>query len=249
MASIMPAVAAGTHAFRPSNQTQGPVHSLVNASTTAGANSNTDTSNVDNSGTELPLLLPLPPAGPATSPPALPSPSPSASATAFFANKSASPSIAPSASASTSISAPISVVSSANGGKRKRSAVDDESLLSAPVSQVGGSRGGKGRASAGASALQGIKGEIENFNETLRERGQHRPLTDSQRKSKAMEQLHDLDLDDARLIAMMQLFKSDADSADMFMAMKRESTRKTWVKSELVKLGFDASEDDDMYVT
>lgn len=231
----MPGVATGTHAFRPSNQTQGPVHSLVNASATAGANSNADSSNDDNSGIELP------PAGPATSPPALPSPSPSASATAFFANKSAS--IAPSASASTSLSAPISVVSSGNGGKHKRSAVDDESLLSPPVSQVGGSRG-KGRASAGASALQGIKGEIESFNETLRERGQHRPLTDSQRKSKAMEQLHDLNLDDVRLIAMMQLFKSDTDSADMFMAMKRESTRKTWVKSELAKLGFD--EDTDM---
>ena len=54
-----------------------------------------------------------------------------------------------------------------------------------------------------------------------------------------MEQLHDLDLDDDRLIAMMQLFKSDADAADMFVAIKRESTHKTWVQSELTKLGFD----------
>ena len=123
-------------------------------------------------------------------------------------------------------------------GKRKRSAIDDESLVSAPASQAG-SRG-KGRTSAGTFALQGIKGEIETFNETLRERGQHRPLTESQRKSKAMEQLHDLELDDDRLIAIMQLFKDDANVADMFIAMKRESTRKTWVQSELLKLGFDA---------
>jgi len=80
---------------------------------------------------------------------------------------------------------------------------------------------------------------MSNFNETLRERGQHRPLTESQRKSKAMEQLQDLELDDDRLIAVMQLFKSDADAADMFVAMKRESTRRAWIQSELVKLGFD----------
>ena len=111
--------------------------------------------------------------------------------------------------------------------------------MSAPGSQAqaGGSHG-KGRASAGASALQGIKGEIETFNETIRERGQHRLLTESQHKSKAMEQLYDLDLDDDRLIAIMQLFKGDADAADMFVAMKRESTRRTWVHSELEKLGF-----------
>lgn len=54
-----------------------------------------------------------------------------------------------------------------------------------------------------------------------------------------MEQLQDLELDDERLIAIMQLFKGDADSADMFIAMKRESTRKTWIQSQLVKLGFD----------
>jgi hypothetical protein len=86
--------------------------------------------------------------------------------------------------------------------------------------------------------LQGIKGEMETFNEGLRERGQHRPLSESQRKSKAMDQLHNLELDDDRLIAIMQLFKSDADAADMFVAMKRESTRKSWVQSELAKLGF-----------
>lgn len=55
-----------------------------------------------------------------------------------------------------------------------------------------------------------------------------------------MEQLHDLELDDDRLIAIMQLFKDDANVADMFIAMKRESTRKIWVQSELLKLGFDA---------
>jgi hypothetical protein len=37
----------------------------------------------------------------------------------------------------------------------------------------------------------------------------------------------------------MQLFKDDADSADMFIAMKRDSTRKTWIQSQLEKLGFD----------
>jgi hypothetical protein len=224
----MPSVGKGIHAFRPSNQSQGPVHSLASTST---ANDNVNDIS-DHSGTELPPLS----SAPATSPPALPSPSPSASATAFFSNNSISSSIAPSASASTSasLSAPVSVIS-AGKGKRKRSAVDDESLVSAPASQAGG----KGRTSAGASALLGIKSEIESFNETLRERGQHRPLTESQRKSQAMERLHELDLDDNRLIAIMQLFKSDADAADMFMAMKRESTRKTWVQTELAKLGFD----------
>jgi hypothetical protein len=230
MYSIMPNVARGTHAFRPSNQSQGPVHSLAH---TQAENNNSNDTISDISGMELPPLS-LPPA---TSPPALPSPSPSASATAFFSSNSITSSIAPSASASTSmplqVSAPSSVISSGKG-KRKRPAVDDESLLSAPATS---SSLGKGRTSAGASALQGIKGEIETFNETLRER-QQRPLTESQRKSKAMSELHDLNLDDDRLIAIMQLFKNDADAADMFVAMKRESTRKIWVQSELVKLGF-----------
>ena len=59
-----------------------------------------------------------------------------------------------------------------------------------------------------------------------------------------MEQLHDpgLELDDDRLIAMMQLFKSDTDAADMFLAMKRESTRKTWIQSELLKLGLSTTD-------
>ena len=225
----MPSVAKGAHAFRPSNQSQGPIHSLQVTNTAANDNLNDILS--DNSGTELPpLSSPL-----TTSPPALPSPSPSASATAFFSNNSISSSIAPSASISTSV-----VSESSASSKRKRSAVDDE-FLAAPASQAG-SRG-KGRTSAGAFALQGIKGEIESFNETLRERGQ-RPLTDSQRKSKAMEQLHDpgLELDDDRLIAMMQLFKSDTDAADMFLAMKRESTRKTWIQSELLKLGLSTTD-------
>jgi hypothetical protein len=131
-------------------------------------------------------------------------------------------------------SAPASVISSGSG-KRKHSALDDGSLLSAPIA---GSSQGKGRPSTGTSALQGIRGEMETFNETLHERGQQRPLTEPQRKSKAMEQLQDLDIDDDHLIAIMQLFKGDADAADMFVAMKRESTRKAWIQAELVKLGF-----------
>ena len=61
-----------------------------------------------------------------------------------------------------------------------------------------------------------------------------------------MEQLHDLDLDDDHLIAIMQLFKGDTDVADMFLAMKRESTHKLWVQSELEKLGFDTDCDSHM---
>jgi hypothetical protein len=53
-----------------------------------------------------------------------------------------------------------------------------------------------------------------------------------------MEQLQDLDIDDDHLITIMQRFKGDADAADMFVAMKRESTCKAWIQAELVKLGF-----------
>lgn len=163
----MPSVGKGIHTFRPSNQSQGPVHSLPSFANTANENLNNIS---DHSGMELPPLS----SPHAMSPPELISPSPSASATAFFSNNSISSSIAPSASASTftSISAPASVISSGKG-KGKRSAVDDESLVSAPASQAGGSHG-KGQTSAGASALLGIKDEIETFNEVLRERGHHR---------------------------------------------------------------------------
>ena len=124
MNPIMPSLARGTHAYRPSNQTQGSVHSLPVVNHTANLNNNSN----DISDTELPPLS----SPPATSPPALPSPSPSASATAFFSNNSIS-SVTPSASASTS--APLSAVSFSNG-KHKHSAVDDESLISAPASQA-----------------------------------------------------------------------------------------------------------------
>ena len=56
-----------------------------------------------------------------------------------------------------------------------------------------------------------------------------------------MELLHDLDLDDKCLITIMQLFKDDANVADMFIAMKHKSTHKTWFQSELLKLGFDVN--------
>src|ERR1700678_2001009 len=62
MYSIMPNVARGTHAFRPSNQSQGPVHSLAN---TQAANDNSNDTISDISGMELPPLS----SPPATSPP------------------------------------------------------------------------------------------------------------------------------------------------------------------------------------
>ena len=225
---MLSVVEKGTHAYRPSTQSQGLVPSLANPD---------DSNDIsEESGTELQPNLP----SSATSPPTFPSPSPSASATAFISNNSILSSLAPSASASnsTSLSAAVSVISSGSG-KQKHSAVDDGTHLSAPPSQAG-SRG-KSRISAGAMALLGIKDEIESFNETLRERGQNRPLTESQRKTKAMEMLQEIELDDDRLIAIMEVFKKDVDAADMFVSMKRESTRLTWVKAELARLGFDTN--------
>ena len=94
----------------------------------------------------------------------------------------------------------------------------------------------KGR-NEGSTALRGIKDEMEMFNESYRERGKSRALTESQRKGKAMDELHELGLDDTHLIAIMQLFKNDADTADMFVAMKHQSTWKIWIEQQLRELG------------
>lgn len=211
----MPSVVEkGTHAYRPSTQSQGLARSFL-------AKPDNLNNISDESETELQPILP----SPATSPPAFPFPSPSTSAAAFISNNLSS--LGPSASAST----PASLNAAGLSGKRKRSAVDDESLLFAPPSQA--ASGSRSRISPGAMALQGIKGQMENFNDTMR----NRP-TESQHKTNAMRILHELELDDGPLIAMMEVFKNDADAADMFVSMQRESTRKTWVKAQLAGKGF-----------
>jgi hypothetical protein len=130
--------------------------------------------------------------------------------------------------------ASISSTSASSLSKRKRSALDDSESA-----QSSGSRKFRNTIGGGAVALNGIKESIESFNVAFCDSVSNRPATQSERKRKAMDLLQESepDLDDRRLIAIMNLFKVDADAADMYIAMRRESTRKAWLQSQFDQLG------------
>jgi hypothetical protein len=104
----------------------------------------------------------------------------------------------------------------------------------------------------GAVALNGFKESLDTFNKTI-ERGlvvqPHERVRDTspERRQKAMTRLQEIEthLDDARLIALIDLFKCDTSEADTYMSLQREVLRKKWLQKQLVeRCGFPA--DDDM---
>lgn len=91
------------------------------------------------------------------------------------------------------------------------------------------------------------------FNKTI-ERGlvvqphEHVRDTSPERRQKAMARLQEIetDLDDARLVALIDLFKTNTSEADAYMSLQREGLRKKWVDKQLERFGFPAAANDDM---
>jgi hypothetical protein len=82
----------------------------------------------------------------------------------------------------------------------------------------------------GAVALNGIKESLDAFNKTI-ERGlvvqPHEQVRDTspERRQKAIARLQESEthLDDARLIALIDLFKSDTSEADTYMSLHQQT--------------------------
>ena len=55
------------------------------------------------------------------------------------------------------------------------------------------------------------------------------------RKAMALLQENETHLDDTRLIALIDLFKSDTAEADTYMSLQREVLRKKWLQKQLVE--------------
>jgi hypothetical protein len=232
MSGLMPSIGKGTHAFRPSNQTQGassaistmPPEPIFSEDET---NANTQTSVVQ--------------------PPAIhPGPSSLNHVTQSETHDPPPPSSPPPSAHTMSLEPSVSSISA----KRKFSAL--EASLSGTPSVV--SAGKKQRSVIpGAVALNGIKESLDMFNKTI-ERGlvvqPHERVRDRdtspERRQKAMACLQEKEthLDDERLIALIDLFKSDTAEADTYLSLQRETLRKKWLQKQLVeRCGFPADVD------
>jgi hypothetical protein len=67
-----------------------------------------------------------------------------------------------------------------------------------------------------------------------------RPDTTPERKTKALQQLQRLDppLQDDQLVAIMDLFTTDTNYADTYLAIEKDSTRQSWLRKRLREAGF-----------
>jgi hypothetical protein len=108
---------------------------------------------------------------------------------------------------------------------------------------------------SGAVALNGIKESLDMFNKTI-ERSlvvqphEHVRDTSPERRKKAMTRLQEIetDLDDARLIALIDLFKTDTSEADTYMSLQHDVLRKKWLQKLLAeRCGFPIAADVDMF--
>jgi len=66
------------------------------------------------------------------------------------------------------------------------------------------------------------------------------PVTDDDAIGQAQDMLEqsEPDLGDEAILAIMDLFKSDVQSARMYVRFKRNSLRKRWIRRELQKMNF-----------
>ena len=117
-------------------------------------------------------------------------------------------------------------VSFSSTSKRKFSALD------ASVSAQSSNASGKKQCSAvpGAVALNGIKESLDMFNKTIEcslAQPQERAHADTslEHRAKAMSCLQELEthLDDAYMVAMIDLFKCDTSEADTYMSLQRKA--------------------------
>jgi hypothetical protein len=145
--------------------------------------------------------------------------------------------IASTTTSSTNFAHPSATPSATSSSKRKQSALSS-------VQSTGASK--KQRTNAGASAMDGIKESLDNFNSTVAKSilvHPERMRADSspERREKAVRllELQENYLSDDELIAFFDYFKNNTAAADIYLAITRESLRKGWVQRQLWKeLGF-----------
>jgi hypothetical protein len=233
MSLIIPSLAKGTHTFHTTNQSRG----VLNTSVARTDNTTDNLSHVQpsaaagqtgTSADEIDLTSDSPDDPPPPSSPLCPLTTVSVSA---------------SASASTSTSA---------SSKRKFSALDSLGSASLKSSSTCGSGSGsleKRLRLTGWAVLNGLKESLDDFTTVFRAGLMQtagpvtRDCADTslEHKRKAMDRLQECetDLDDDRLIALIDLFKTDVNAVDAYVVLKRESTRKAWVRKQLREvLGF-----------
>jgi hypothetical protein len=226
MSGLMPSIGKGTHAFRPSNQTRGASSAV---STMPPETISDDETAANTHAAQAPVVQP-----PAVHPSSLNHVAPSET------HDPPPPSSPPPSAPHTPGPSTTSTSS-----KRKFSAL--EASQSGPSSSM---ISGKKQRSAvpGAVALNGIKETLDMFNKTVERSLIVRPHeivrdTSPERRQKAMAHLQENEthLDDERLIALIDLFKSDTLEADTYMSLQRETLRKKWLQKQLVeRCGFPA---------
>ena len=92
-----------------------------------------------------------------------------------------------------------------------------------------------------ADAITGLRSELALFNGTFLEgTSSMAPLPPAiapspARKMKAIQRAQELevDLNDEKLVSLIQIFQVDVNAADAYMVLKREGVRKMWIKSTL----------------
>ena len=95
--------------------------------------------------------------------------------------------------------------------------------------------------------MNGIKESLDTFNKTIEHslvQPQERVRdTSPERHAKAMARLQEIEthLDDACMIALIDLFKADTTEADTYMSLQRNALCKKWLEKQLVEhCGFPA---------
>ncbi|KAF8219096.1 hypothetical protein L208DRAFT_1343352 [Tricholoma matsutake] len=96
-------------------------------------------------------------------------------------------------------------------------------------------------------ALNGIKESLDTFNKmiecSLVQPQERIRNTSPECCAKAMARLQEIEthLDDACMIALIDLFKADTTEADTYMSLQRDVLRKKWLEKQLVEhCGFPA---------
>lgn len=251
MSGLMPGIGKGTHAFHPSEQTHGASSTILTMIHESTSGNETESSTTT-------AALPSPIIQPSTNP-VSPTTHLQHCTTPSVTNE-LPPSSPQSATSSNNHMPPPSslrqvphtsrLVSSSSTSKRKFSALD------ASVLAQSSNASGKKQCSAvpGAVALNGIKESLDMFNKTI-EHSLVQPQehahadTSPEHHAKAMSHLQELEthLDNAHIIAMIDLFKSDTSEADTYMSLQHEALCKRWLQKQLVDhCGFPS--DDDMTV-
>ena len=225
MSELMPSTGKGTHAFRPSNQSRGASSAV---STMAPEPISDDETTANAPATQTSIIRP------SAAPPLRPN-----HVTPSETHDPPPPSSPP----GPSTPGPSSVSASS---KRKYSALEASQSGQTPSVLSSGKK--QRSAAAGAVALNGIKESLDTFNKTM-ERGlavqAHERVRDTspERRQRAMALLQEVEthLDDARLIALIDLFKTDTAEADTYLSLQREGLRKMWLQKQLVEhCGFPA---------